>query len=82
MGELNCASEQKMIIPEPNPKGKLAVQVLDIFTKIFCIRRYDYDDLEFECHDCPFENKDGTCRVKVFKNKFCPDYKDFGSMSI
>lgn len=81
MGELNCASEQKMIIPEPNPKGKLAVQMLDIFTKVFCIRRNGYD-LEFECHDCPFEDKDRTCRVKVFKNKFCPDYKDFGSMSI
>lgn len=74
------ASDKTLLIPEPNPKGQLATQILDTFTKVFCIRRNDYD-LEFECkHGCPFEDKDGTCRVKVFKNKYHPDYKDFGSM--
>lgn len=61
-----------------------AVETLDRFTKEFCIDATVKDDLEFRCKECPFEhdteNEKGLCMVKEFKNKFAPDYVDFGSM--
>jgi len=57
-----------------------AVELLDLFTKSFCIDRSVKDDLAFRCSECPFETKDRICLCKVFKHKFCPDYKEFGSM--
>ena len=56
-----------------------AVKILDRFTKAFCIDAEVADDLVFRCGDCPFE-MDEKCLCKMFKNKFAPDYKDFGSM--
>ena len=59
-----------------------AVELLDNFTKAFCINvniSNATDDLTFRCKECPFEDGD-MCRVKEFKNKFAPDYKDFGAM--
>ena len=56
-----------------------AVEILDQFTKAFCIDASVADDLVFRCSECPFENQD-KCKVKMFKCKFAPDYKDFGSM--
>lgn len=61
-----------------------SVVLLDLFTKIFCRYRNDYkrfNDLKFRCEECPFEDTDGVCRVKEFKCKYAPDYRDFGSMS-
>lgn len=62
-----------------------AVVLLDLFTKTFCRYRDDYarfNDLKFRCNECPFQKEnDGECLVKSFKNKYAPDYKDFGSMS-
>ena len=61
---------------------KKAVKLLDDFTKAFCINldiSNATDDLTFRCKECPFEDKD-KCRVKEFKNKFDPNYKDFGAM--
>lgn len=55
-----------------------AVVLLDCFTKTYCRIENDYD-LEFRCKECPFL-KDDKCLVKVFKGKYMPDYKDFGSM--
>lgn len=55
---------------------------LDLFTKTFCRYTGDYEqfgDLKFRCGECPFENS-GYCLCKEFKNKFAPDYKDFGCM--
>ena len=60
-------------------KNYLAVHALDLFAKIFCIKD-GIDDLEFECAECPFQNDDRSCDVKKFKARYCPDYKDFGSM--
>lgn len=80
MNEPVTASTEKWSIPEPNPKYWLATQILDVFTKVFCIKR-DSDDLEFECETCPFQDVDGACRVKIFKRVLCPEYKDFGAMS-
>lgn len=57
-----------------------AVEILDQFTKAFCIDASVTDDLVFRCSECPFEDQEGKCRAKVFKHKFAPDYKDFGSM--
>ena len=57
-----------------------AVELLDLFTKEFCRDESVIDDLVFRCKECPFRLKDGKCQVKIFKRKFCPDYKDFGSM--
>lgn len=57
-----------------------AVRLLDLFTKEFCRDKSVTDDLMFRCNECPFEVEDGICLVKTFKRKFCPDYKDFGSM--
>ena len=56
-----------------------AVEILDQFTKAFCIDASVADDLVFRCSECPFEEQD-KCKVKMFKRKFAPDYKDFGSM--
>lgn len=64
-----------------------SVILLDLFTKIFCRYSNDYErfgDLKFRCEECPFQhdtdNVKGVCLVKDFKNKFSPDYRDFGSM--
>ena len=71
-------------IYEDIDKGDIskAVIILDLFTKTFCRYSNDYqrfDDLKFRCKECPFE-EDGKCAVKLFKNKYAPDYRDFGSM--
>jgi len=57
-----------------------AVEILDVFTKAFCIDAEAGNDLVFRCPECLFQTIDGTCLVKAFKHKFDPDYKDFGSM--
>jgi hypothetical protein len=57
-----------------------AVEILDVFTKAFCIDAEAGNDLVFRCPECLFKTIDGTCLVKAFKHKFDPDYKDFGSM--
>lgn len=60
-------------------KGEKAVHILDMFTKTWCIKTRE-PDLKFECSNCPFANKDGSCMVKVFKSEKCPNYEYFGSM--
>ena len=60
-----------------------SVVLLDLFTKTYCRYSNDYerfDDLKFRCDECPFCESDGTCICKVFKNKYAPDYRDFGCM--
>ena len=60
-----------------------AVAYLDAFSKTFCRFSYDYnrfDDLKFRCEECPFQDKDEKCFIKLFKNQYAPDYIDFGSM--
>ena len=60
-----------------------AVCLLDLFTKTFCRYRNDYerfDDLKFRCDECTFKKENGHCLVKLFKNKYAPYYRDFGSM--
>ena len=60
-----------------------SVVLLDLFTKTFCRYRNDYErfnDLKFRCEECTFQGEDGSCMAKEFKNKFAPDYRDFGSM--
>lgn len=60
-----------------------SVHLLDLFTKTFCRYQNDYerfDDLRFRCDECPFQRKNGNCRAKEFKNKYYPEYKDFGCM--
>lgn len=62
---------------------KQAVHLLDLFTKTYCRYRNDYErfnDLAFRCDQCPFQQENGDCLCKVFKNKYYPDYKDFGCM--
>lgn len=59
-----------------------AVVLLDLFTKIYCRYRNDYerfDDLKFRCEECPFK-KNEDCLIKIFAKKYEPDYRDFGSM--
>ena len=74
-----CESNESVYINYREPNNKMAVQLLDIFTKIWCIDTRT-DDLAFMCKECPFEQEDGKCTVKMFKCKFYPEYKDFGSM--
>lgn len=60
-----------------------AVELLDLFTKTFCRYKNDYerfDDLKFRCDECPFRAENDKCLVKSFKNKYAPDYREFGSM--
>lgn len=60
-----------------------SVVLLDLFTKTYCRYINDYerfDDLRFRCSECPFGKDNGECLVKLFKNKYAPDYHDFGSM--
>ena len=62
---------------------KKSVHLLDLFAKTFCRYVNDYErfgDLKFRCNECPFLGKKGFCRVKEFKNKYYPNYGDFGSM--
>ena len=62
---------------------KKSVVLLDLFTKTFCRYAADYerfDNLKFRCDECPFSLENGGCKVKIFKCKFAPDYKDFGAM--
>ena len=80
MSVQNCKPDVSVYMNPQEPNNKLAVQILDIFTKIWCIDRRAEDDLEFLCKECPFETLEGRCLVKAFKCKFYPEYKDFGSM--
>lgn len=60
-----------------------AVVLIDLFTKTFCRYKNDYerfDDLKFRCDECPFRAENDKCLAKSFKNKYAPDYRDFGSM--
>lgn len=60
-----------------------SVMLLDLFTKNYCRYQNDYErfgDLKFRCDECPFQKENGACLVKSFKNKYAPDYRDFGSM--
>lgn len=61
-----------------------AVEILDRFTKEFCIDATVSDDLKFRCKECPFQYDGqivkGLCMVKTFKCKYDPDYIDFGAM--
>lgn len=75
-----CKSDEPVYINYREPNNKMAVQLLDIFTKIWCIDTRVKDDLEFMCKECPFVKANGHCLVKEFKREFYPEYKDFGSM--
>lgn len=60
-----------------------SVALLDLFAKTYCRYLNDYerfDDLKFRCEECPFLKPNGYCLCKVFKNKYAPYYKGFGSM--
>ena len=51
--------------------------------KTYCRYQNDYErfnDLKFRCEECPFSKSDGGCMCKDFKNKYAPDYRNFGSM--
>lgn len=61
-------------------KGRLATEILDVFTKVWCINHWNGADLEFECKNCAFASGE-NCLVKIFKNDNCPDFEDFGSMT-
>ena len=55
-----------------------AVKILDDFTKAFCID-VEKEDLAFRCSECLF--RDGKfCKIKSFKSKFAPHFKEFGAM--
>lgn len=75
----------KMFVWEDIDKEEIskAVMLLDLFAKTFCRYKNDYerfDDLKFRCEECPFQKENGECLVKLFKNKYEPNYRDFGSM--
>ena len=76
----NLADKEPFYVGYLEPNKKMAVQLLDIFTKIWCIDTRVKHSLEFMCKECPFETEDGKCLAKTFKHKFYPEYKDFGSM--
>ena len=78
-------SESKKIIPGDIDKEEIAksVEALDLFTKFFCRYSNDYErfgDLKFRCNECPFQQENGKCLAKIFKNKYAPNYRNFGSM--
>ena len=59
-----------------------SVLLLDLFMKTYCRYQNDYErfnDLKFRCEECPFDYN-GDCLCKIFKNKYAPDYRDFGCM--
>jgi len=60
-----------------------SIMLLDLFAKTFCRYKNDYErfgDLKFRCRECPFQMDNGKCKVKEFKCKYAPDYKNFGNM--
>ena len=70
----------KIVAQRGENNDMLAVDALQKFTKIFCIDYSVKDDLAFRREECTFNCADETCMVKEFKNKFAPDFKDFGAM--
>lgn len=59
-----------------------AVKSLDEFTHNFCMNCAETErqnDLIFRCAECPMQI-DEKCILKQFKNKFAPEYKNFGCM--
>lgn len=61
---------------------KEAVASLDKFTKNWCMNckeTEETDDLVFRCDECLF-SKDEECLIKMFREKYCPEYRDFGCM--
>ena len=62
-----------------------SVLLLDLFAKTYCRYQNDYerfDDLKFRCDECPFQKENGDCLIKLFKNKYAPNYKVFSSMGV
>ena len=61
---------------------KEAVASLDKFAKNWCMNCKETEatnDLVFRCDECLF-SKDKECLVKIFRTKYCPEYKNFGCM--
>ena len=60
------------------PNYYTACMALDLFTKLFC--KKDTEGLEFMCKTCPMQLDNGYCAAKLWKSRFCGEYKEFGSM--
>ena len=69
-------------IPEASGPFKGGVIALDVFTKIFCKEQTkaglsDYILVGTRCDECPFF-RSGGCLVRGFKEKYWPEYDNFG----
>lgn len=61
---------------------KEAVASLDKFTKNWCMNckeTEETNDLVFRCDECLFSQGE-ECLLKMFRKKYCPEYKNFGCM--
>lgn len=65
-------------------KNTMAIHLLDLFTKTWCVKTDNGLDLAFECSDCEFQEKSGHCMVKRFAHnkEILANYpmENFGSM--
>lgn len=62
------------------PDIRKSIELLDLFTKIYCRYRSDYQrfgGLKFRCDECPFSKPDGKCTCEEFIHKYASDFKDF-----
>jgi hypothetical protein len=57
-----------------------AVDILHQFMMAFCVDARPKYNLVFRCNECPFRYDERYCRVKDFKQKYAPDYKDFSAL--
>ena len=56
-----------------------AVEILHQFMMAFCVDATPKYNLVFRCKECTF-NDGKYCKVKEFKEKYAPDYKDFSAL--
>lgn len=80
----NYFMSDEIKVPNSNSDNiENAVKGLDVFCHNFCMDCEETEkenDLVFRCDECCFKMADGRCLVKIFKNTFLPEYKNFGCM--
>lgn len=83
MEEVDYAEQCKHYSCVHKDKEKLAIDALNAFTKMWCRKETNGDELVFNCGNCDFQDGN-SCLIKKMANKIDGEYcaeKGFGSMS-
>ena len=68
-----------------NDQTYRSVVLIDQFIKTYCRYAKDYErfgEVKFRCEECPFQADNGSCLCRSFKNKYAPEYRNFGRICI